>query len=144
MGGLGTRSRRCLYLGFLVWLFSQNLVETTGTWPQGLLDAHIAMIPNADGDSTPLGQRPLSVLLVVKRLWASLRLGHLREWVVGWLPNSVFSLGNGLSSVEAWFSTASDVEEVLSGTGADQLHVMVADVIGQVHTGLCSGSAGLA
>ena len=72
-----------------------ELVETTGTWPQGLLDAYIAMIPNADGDSTPLGQRPLSVLPVVYRLWASLRLGHLREWVEGWLPKSVYSLGNG-------------------------------------------------
>ena len=39
------------------------------------------------------------------------------------------SLGNGSSSVEAWFSTALDIEEVLSGTGNDQLHVMVADVI---------------
>ena len=82
-----------------------------------------AMIPKADGDSTPLGQRPLSVLPVVYRLWASLRLGHQ-----GWLPKSVYSLGNGLSSVEAWSSTALDIEEVTSGTGGDQLHVMVADV----------------
>ena len=105
-----------------------ELVETTGVWPQGLLDAYIAMIPKADGDSTPLGQRPLSVLPVVYRLRASLRLGHLREWVEGWLPKSVYSLGNGLSSVEAWFSTALDIEDVLSGTGGDQLRVMVADV----------------
>ena len=48
--------------------------------------------------------------------------------MVGWLPQSVFSLGNGLSSVEAWFSTGLDIEEVRSGTGGDQLHVMVADV----------------
>ena len=41
----------------------------------------------------------------------------------------MFSRGNGLSSVEAWFSTALDIEEILSGTGGDQLHVMVADVI---------------
>ena len=34
----------------------------------------------------------------------------------------------GLSPVEAWFSTALDIEEVLSGVGGDQLHVMVADV----------------
>ena len=53
----------------------------------------------------------------------------MREWIEGWLPKSVFSLGNGLSSVEAWFSTALDIEEVLSVTGGDQLHVMVADVI---------------
>ena len=44
------------------------------------------------------------------------------------MPKPVFSLGNGLSSVEAWFSTALDIEEVLSGVGGDQLHVMVADV----------------
>ena len=104
-----------------------ELVETSGTWPQGLLDACIAMIPKVDGDSTTLGQRPLSVLTVVYRLWASLRLGHLREWVEGLFSKSVYSLRNGLSSVEAWFSPALDIE-VVSGTGGDQLNVMVVDV----------------
>ena len=47
-------------------------------------------------------------------------------WVVAQFG---FQFGNGLSSVEAWFSNALDIEEVLSGTGGDQLHVMVADVI---------------
>ena len=63
----------------------------------------------------------------------------------------MFSFGDGWSLVEAKFSTALDVEEVLSGVGGDQLHVMVADVnkcpltlSTQVHTGLCFGSAGLA
>ena len=28
-----------------------------------------------------------------------------------------------------WFSTTLDIEEVLTGTGSDQLHVMIADVI---------------
>ena len=37
------------------------------------------------------------------------------------LGNRFFSLGNGLSSVEAWFSTALDIEEVLSGVGGDQV-----------------------
>ena len=55
--------------------------------------------------------------------------------VEGWLPESVISLGNGLSSVEARFSAALDIEEVLSGAGADQLHVMVADVIESFDTG---------
>ena len=89
------------------------------------------------------------MLPVVYRLWASLRLGHLREWVGEWLPKSVYSLGNGLSSVEAWFSAALDNEEVLSGTGGDQFHVMVADVIKSLDTvdrsffGLCFGSPGV-
>ena len=36
-----------------------TLVEGEGVWPDGLLDAYIAMIPKTDGDSTLLGQRPL-------------------------------------------------------------------------------------
>ena len=84
MVGLGMRLRLCRCLGFSGLAILLELVESTGNWPQGLLDAYIA---------------------IVYRLWASLRLGHLREWVEGWLPTSVKSLGNGLSSVEAWFST---------------------------------------
>ena len=45
-------------------------IEAAGRWPQNLLDAYIAMIPKAEGDSIPLGQRPLCVLPVVYRLWA--------------------------------------------------------------------------
>ena len=37
------------------------------------------MIPKTDGDST-LGQRPLSVLPVVYRIWASARMGQLDGW----------------------------------------------------------------
>ena len=109
-----------------------ELVESIGIWPPGLLDACIAMIPKANGDSAFVGQRPLSVLPVACRLWASLRLGHLRGWVEGWLPKSVYSLGNGLSSVEALLSTALDIEEVLSGIGG-QPHVVVADVVQSFH-----------
>ena len=72
--------------------------------PSQAVDACIAMIPEAGGDSTPPppGQRPPSVLAEENR--------HLKDWFEGWFPQSVFiSLGNGLSSVEAWFSTALDI-----------------------------------
>ena len=45
-----------------------TLVEDTGVWPDELLDAYIVMIPKTDGDATPLGQRPLSVLPVLSYL----------------------------------------------------------------------------
>ena len=48
-----------------------------------LLDDYIAMIPKVDGDSTPIGQRPLCVVPVVYRLWASVRLRHLEERLIG-------------------------------------------------------------
>ena len=33
------------------------MVEADGVWPEGLLDDYIAMIPEVDGDATPLGQK---------------------------------------------------------------------------------------
>ena len=58
-----------------------------------VFDAYIAMIPKVDGDATPLGQRPLSVLLVVCRIWASARMGWV-SWRIGfglgfWIPSLV-------------------------------------------------------
>ena len=55
-----------------------SCVEDFGVWPDGLLDAYIAMIPKVDGDVTPLVQRPLGVLPVVYRIlpgWVSWRVG---------------------------------------------------------------------
>ena len=57
-----------------------RLVEETGVWPDGLLDAYVAMIPKSGGDATPLGQRPLCVLPVVYRIWASARMMQLEPW----------------------------------------------------------------
>ena len=55
-------------------------VEEFGIWLGGLLYAFFTMIPKTDGDSTPRGQRPLSVLLFVYRVWASARKGQLEDW----------------------------------------------------------------
>ena len=104
-------------------------VEDVGVWPDGLLDAYIAMIPKTDGDATPLGQRPLSVLPSVYRVWASVRMGQLDGWFMSWVPDSVFSAGGGRGSVEAWYTSVLDIEEVLSGASDSHLHLLVADVI---------------
>ena len=69
------------------------MVEDTGVWPDGLLDAYISMIPESDGDATPLGKRPLSVLPVVYRILASTRMVGLEGWFKSWVPGSVFSAG---------------------------------------------------
>ena len=104
-------------------------VEVVGVWLDGLLDAYIAMIPEVGGDATPLGQRPLSVLPIVYRIWASAGLLQLEDWFRSWVPDSVFSAGGGRSSVEGWNTTALSVEEVLSGVTDSDVHLFVADVI---------------
>ena len=100
------------------------MVEDSGVWPDGLLDAYIAMILKSDGDATPLGQRPLSVLPVVHRVWASARMVQLEGWFKSWVPDSFFSAG-GRVSVEAWYATAL----VLTGATDSDVHLFVADVI---------------
>ena len=104
-------------------------VEYVGVWPDGLLDACIAMIRKTDGDATPLGQRYLGVLPIVHRIWASARMGQLEDWFRSWVPDSVFSAGGGRGSVEAWYTSALDIEEVLSGASDSHLHLFVADVV---------------
>ena len=71
----------------------------------------------------------MCVLPVVYRLWASVRLAHLKEWFYSWVPDSVFSAGKGVSSVDAWYATAIDIEEVLSQAGHSDFHIFVADVV---------------
>ena len=95
----------------------------------GCLDAYIAMIPKTDGDATPPGQRPLSVLPIVYRIWASARMSQWDAWFQSSVLDSVFGAGGGRGSVEAWYTSALDIEEVLSGAVDSHVHLFVADVI---------------
>ena len=113
MAGVRGSSRLCRFPGLMVLLVSCPKVEDPGVWPEGLLDVYIAMIPRTDGDATPLGQRPLSVLPIAYRIWASARMVQLEAWLQSWVPDSVFSAGGGRSSVEAWQTTALDTERFL-------------------------------
>ena len=54
---------------------------------------------------------------------------QLEDWFRSWVPDSVHSAGIGCSSVEAWFTNAQDIEEVLSGAVDSDLHLFVAGVI---------------
>ena len=87
----------------------------------------ITMIPKTDGDSTPLGQRPLSVLPdCVSHLGLCSYGCSLDDWFKSWVPDSVFSAGGGRGSVEAWYTSALDIEEVLAGAVTDShVHLFV-------------------
>ena len=48
-------------------------------------------------------------------VWASARMSQLDGWFGSWVLDSVFSAGSGHGSVEAWYTSALDIEEVLTG-----------------------------
>ena len=55
-------------------------------------------------------------------------MGQLDGWFKSWVPDSVFSAGGGRGSVEAWYTSALDIEEVLTGATDSDVHLFVADV----------------
>ena len=74
-------------------------LEEFGVGLDGVVDAYIAMISKVDGDATFLGHRPLCVLPVGYRIWASARVVHLEDWFSSWVPESDNTAGGGRSSV---------------------------------------------
>ena len=55
-------------------------------------------------------------------------MGQLEDWFRSWVADSVSGAGGGRSSVEAWLTTALDIEEVLFGVADSDIHLFVADV----------------
>ena len=97
LGGWGWRELKVLPVAWFDCLARiLSKVEEVGVWLEGLLDAFSPLIPKTDGDATPLGQCPLSVLPVVYRVGASARMvpvlgpGFGFQWWRGsWFGGSV-------------------------------------------------------
>ena len=57
-------------------------------------------------------------------------LHTLRDWFSSWVQlTQSFSAGKGVSSVDAWYATSIDIEEVLSHARHSDFHIFVADVV---------------
>ena len=80
--------------------------------PDGLLDAYIARMPKTDDDAT----------------------GQLEDWFQSSVLESVFSDGGGRGSVEAWYASSLDIEEVLTGAADYDVHLFVAGVVNPFDT----------
>ena len=104
-------------------------VEDTGVWPDGLLDAYIAMILKSDGDATPPWPEASQCSSCrVHRICASTRMVQLEGRSKSGVPDSVFSAGGGRWSVEVWYAIAIDIEEVLTGAADSHVHLFFAVV----------------
>ena len=54
---------------------------------------------------------------------------QLEGWFQSWVPSSVFSAGGRRSSAAVWYTTALDIEEVVSGVVDADVHLFVPVVI---------------
>ena len=57
-----------------------TIVEDTGAWPAELSRGETVLLPKG-GSSDPLDRRPITLLPIQYRIWASLRATQLRAWM---------------------------------------------------------------
>ena len=87
------------------------------------------MIPKADGDATPLGQRPLSLLPIVYRVWVLLGWVSLMDgFGLGYLILSLV-LGVVVGRWKHGILLFLILRRCLAGATDSHLHLFVADVI---------------
>ena len=81
------RSLPDMLLGWVADLLRE--VERLGKWPARMAEGYTALIPK-EGPPGPLQTRPLSVLSMVYRLWAGVRLVDAIEWQESWAQPAAF------------------------------------------------------
>ena len=67
-----------------------NFVEAIGYWPESVLISLIALIPKgaASEEVTATDLRPISVMSLIYRLWASTRFRLCMKWQEEWIDEA--------------------------------------------------------
>eukprot|EP00435_Cladocopium_sp_Y103_P014534 s1534_g3.t1 len=84
-------------------------------WPDVLLCGHISAIEKSSAAETPSHYRPITVLSLVYRTWASLRAREMMQWIHHQCPD--FLIGNrpGCSTFDLWYRMSQSIEGALFG-----------------------------
>ena len=90
-----------------------DTIESTGHWPAALTTGYLCLIPKTDSDGSPSNLRPLSILSVIYRLWASVRLKELMIWQESWAHPSQTGFRSSLECSDSLYPLALDVERAL-------------------------------
>ena len=99
------------------------VVEEGGIGPECLLYAKIEV------DGVPLSVSATSPSFQSFFAFGLLLGWYLEDWFNSWVPESVFSAAGGRGCVEAWKTTALNIEEVLAGAVDSHVHVFVTHVL---------------
>ena len=95
LDGWSLEDLRALPDQLLEWLADLlREVERQGRWPLRLAEGYTALIPK-EGPPGPLNTRPLTVLSMVYRLWAGIRLEEAIRWQEAWAHPCAFGFPPG-------------------------------------------------
>ena len=90
-----------------------HIIEQSSIWPSSFTVGFLCFIPKQDSDSSPSSLRPLSILSVLYRAWASCRLADLMRWQESWCHSSQFGFRSLHDCLDAWYPLALKVEHAL-------------------------------
>ena len=90
-----------------------DTIEDSGSWPASLTSGYLSLIPKPDSTGSPDSLRPLSILSVVYRLWASARLQELLVWQETWAHSSQTGFRPLHECSDSWYPLALEVEKSL-------------------------------
>ena len=76
-----------------------------------------------------MGQRPLCVLPVVYRLWASVRLEPAQDWFYFWVPDTFFVVAKVSPVLMLGTPLRWILKRFLSGATQGHVHVFAADIV---------------
>ena len=106
--------------------------EASGVWPQQLLDGIISSLEKVPGACTVSQYRPICVLSLVYRVWASIRAKEALAHLARHAPPGLLGNLPGFSASDAWYALLLQIEEShLSGT---HLFGLSADLIKAYNT----------
>ena len=87
-----------------------DAVEWTGRWPCSTAEGVIALLIKEDSNYMVNKLRPISVLASMYRVWATLRMQSMTEWVASWAPRCLFGSVKHGDPSDGWMSTAVAIE----------------------------------
>ena len=96
-----------------------NTIEATHQWPSAMAHARAVFLSKDTEDmGNPMAYRILKITSVLYRLWASIRIKHLEQWIATWADPAMFAGVAGAGAEEGWYLTQLDFE-LKQATGAD-------------------------
>ena len=88
-----------------------NTIEATHQWPSAMAHARAVFLSKDTEDmGNPMAYRILKITSVLYRLWASIRVKHLEQWIATWADPAMFAGVAGAGAEEGWYLTQLDFE----------------------------------
>lgn len=88
-------------------LFDKGILN----WEDSALNGHIANVEKSPEASAPKDYRPITVLTMPYRVWATIRARQILRWLIQFVPEGLKGNIPGRSTVDIWWSMALQIEQ---------------------------------